>query len=376
MSFAKSRTLGMIPATVHDGAREWTVSRAWPSAHDGARTATLELTAAEVGDVRGGHWSAAHGTRLEPPRSDARLAALGHVAREGTIVSHRPARRAVVRAADGGSYAKVVRPGRAGTVVTAHESAALFALAFRVAELWRDEQAEGQGVVRFAALPGRTIHALGADPRTSVTQWAAAWRAWADGWLALDRHDAVGVRGLRVHTADDEARVVREWAAHAAREIDDDTVRGIRSAAEDIAEALRRRGDRTLTLAHRDLHDKQLLWAGDGSLGLLDLDTASLADPALDLGNLRAHLHLRAMQHRWPRGFARIAAEQVDSVAAHGGVDEPGLALYEAAARFRLGCLYLFRPRWRALAERMLAEAVAQAPIVSRTPSAAARARR
>src|SRR5699024_1543681 len=49
------------------------------------------------------------------------------------------------------------------------------------------------------------------------------------------------------------------------------------------------------SLLHRDLDDKQLLVDGDG-VGMLDVDTLGLGDPALDVGNLLAHLDLRVGQ--------------------------------------------------------------------------------
>lgn len=49
-------------------------------------------------------------------------------------------------------------------------------------------------------------------------------------------------------------------------------------------------------LAHRDLHDGQILTSGD-SLAVLDWDTAAWADPGLDTANLVAHLDRLARLH-------------------------------------------------------------------------------
>lgn len=348
-----------IPGTVHDGDREWAVTRAWPAASEGAgRAATLELRAPDVGDVRAGEWDATRGARLGPWREDPRLTALAAAASEGVVVSHRAGRRAVVRVADGSSFLKVVRRGRASTVLERHESAALFGRSFRVPRLQRNADAESAGVVRFEALPGRTLHALGADPATGAAEWERVWDVWADAWCALRDpgagHDPAG--GLPLHAAADEAAIVRQWAGHAAHEMG--STEALFAAAERIAGELLRGGDGPLVLAHRDLHDKQLLHGGEGPLGLLDLDTVSLAEPALDLGNLRAHAWLRGRQGVWPSAFADIARSRVDAVVERLGVAGDRVAAYEAAARFRLACLYLFRPRWRPLAERLLAESL------------------
>lgn len=48
------------------------------------------------------------------------------------------------------------------------------------------------------------------------------------------------------------------------------------------------------TLAHRDVHPRQLFVSDDG-VDLIDWDLAGAADPALDLANLMSHL-----QRRWP----------------------------------------------------------------------------
>ncbi|WP_159500666.1 phosphotransferase family protein [Microbacterium sp. 18062] len=357
-----------IPLVVHDRGREWTVSRAWPTdAAPGGRAAVLELRTARSEDVRAGRWDERDGARPGPWREDPRLPALAGVAREGTVVSHRAGRRAVVRAADGSSFLKVVRPGRAPAVVERHEDAASFGEAFRMPRMRRDAADEDAGVVRFEALPGRTLHALGTDPGTDGARWARVWDEWADAWCDLGGRGAgagghtTGPMGrqaaIRVHTAADEADIVRRWAGHAARERG--SAEAIHAASARIARALGEGPAGRLVPAHRDLHDKQILYAPGEPLGLLDLDTASLAEPALDLGNLRAHAALRAQQGLWPEGFAGTVGARVDAVADRVGAAPERLAAYEDAARFRLACLYLFRPRWRPLAERLLAGIVA-----------------
>ena len=48
-------------------------------------------------------------------------------------------------------------------------------------------------------------------------------------------------------------------------------------------------------ICHRDFHDKQVLMSND-KVTLLDLDLLAKSDPALDAGNILAHLRLRSLQ--------------------------------------------------------------------------------
>ena len=101
-------------------------------------------------------------------------------------------------------------------------------------------------------------------------------------------------------------------------------------------------------LLHRDLHDKQLLWDGT-LLALIDLDTAAYGEAALDLGNLLAHLELRAVQGIYSQGFSQTIGQRLESLASDSGISPQRLALYRQAARARIACVYSFRPiahRW------------------------------
>src|SRR5690606_8311584 len=101
-----------------------------------------------------------------------------------------------------------------------------------------------------------------------------------------------------------------------------------------------------------DLHDKQLLWDGAAPggrrLGVLDLDTACLADPVLDPANLAVHADLRRAQGLWSPDAAEAVVAAARSV-----VDDPVVegfdrwALAELATVVRLVCVYAFRPQWR-----------------------------
>lgn len=113
-----------------------------------------------------------------------------------------------------------------------------------------------------------------------------------------------------------------------------------------------------LVLTHRDLHDRQLL-VHDGALGLLDFDLLCLAEPALDVANLSAHLRLRAIQGA--AGATPELAEKL-SVALLEGLDRsdaPGflesLRFYQATTFLRLSLVYYLRPRWQAVVQPLVA---------------------
>lgn len=358
-----------IPAEVVAEGRRWSVERAWP---DGSGGATVELRATGTSSaaaglsapgVRAGVFTAAAGIVLHPAGQDDRLPALADLAREGTVVSHRAGRRAVVKGT--GAFTKVVRPGRAAAVRTAHEGAgrAGFARGFELARSWASPSDEQRGIVHFSMLEGRTLHEIGADRTTDDAAFVAAWRAWGDAWVrVLDAvttpaptSPAESARSsqLAVHGVVDEIAVVRTWAAHAQRVLPA-RADGIHHAQERVCAALAASAPDPLVLAHRDLHDKQVLQAPGARPSVLDLDTASRAEAALDLGNLRAHLAFRTAQGALSPERAQSARGIIDEVAERCEVSPERLAAYESATALRLGCLYLFRPKWRALAQSWL----------------------
>ena len=337
-------TAPVVPAEVVEDAVTWTVSRAWP-ARDGVE---LEARSDGAADVRAGRWTPEGGVALLPPGRDRRLPALEHARSEGAVIVHRPGRRAVVRAADGGSFLKVLRPQAAAAVSAAHRSAGVFAAGFDLPRIL-ERADDPAGLVRFSALPGRTVLEVGSDPRTTEDEWSALWERWAAGWALLPAAPAE----LPEHGPVEEAAVVARWAAHAAPLLVPAARAEVLAAAERVAESLLGAPAEPLVLAHRDLHDKQLLVAGD-ALALLDLDTAARAEAALDLGNLRAHLRLRTAQGLLAADDAARARAVVDRAAERAGASPERLAVYETAARFRLACLYLFRPAWRSSAARAL----------------------
>lgn len=336
-----------IPSSVSLDRRDWLIERVWPASGSDPR---LPLEAHSDDVVRGGHIDAQGTVTLVEPGQDTGLPALGAVAGQGRLIAHRPGKRAVVRVHAGRSYAKVVQPGKAQRVAGAHERGRGFSSGFRLPAVVPHGFA-AEDVVCFSALRGKSLSALGGDPRLRDTEWAAAWEAWSAGWVATVR--AAPTDGLPAHGVAEEKAVLRMWAGRASCFFHAGTL----EMAERVAARLDA-ADSPSALSHRDLHDGQLLWDPQEGIGLIDLDTCSRADPGLDLGNLAAHIDFALRQGRWPAGRAQIALASVFRTASALGIAPHGLAAWRVAARFRVACVNVMRPRWRlaAQAERAVLE--------------------
>lgn len=115
--------------------------------------------------------------------------------------------------------------------------------------------------------------------------------------------------------------------------------------------------DAELVPCHRDLHVGQFLLTPSGPL-VLDFDLFCRADPALDCGNLLAHLRLRHLQHlpgadeRRIEACARSLLRGLDGTASRPLRD--GLPFYQATTFLRLSLVYGLRPRWSDLSPRLV----------------------
>lgn len=109
-----------------------------------------------------------------------------------------------------------------------------------------------------------------------------------------------------------------------------------------VVNALRGLEPVAASLCHRDLHDKQILLDGERG-GLIDLDLAAVGHPALDAGNILAHLRLRALKGaRIP--WRDIAAAIVDN-ATPTRDNRHALRVWTASALMRLTLIYARRRR-------------------------------
>ena len=376
----------LVPAVVEHEGRRFTVGRAWA---DDGRGLPLELE--DSGAVPSGQ--RLRGARLDPVTgqvavlpagTDPRLPGLDRVlaAHPGAaVVSHRPGKRAVVRldagadgpaaadtgaarggagalggaearAADAGTdgvrYVKIVRPGRAGRLLDAIERATAFDGPFRTAAVL----ASDDDTVTFAELPGRLLH--DGLPVTDGA-WRRAWRETLDAWAEAVESSRAHVGHMEVHGPADEAGMLEAWGERADAVDPAGAVRRGRALAMARRELQRLDPLEHPTLIHRDLHDKQILWREGDRPALLDVDTATAGDPALDAANLRAHATWRALQGIWTEEQAEVVREEIDRAAAHSGIRPESLAAYESGTIARLACVYAFRPRWREAAHGLAA---------------------
>ncbi|GAB3814582.1 hypothetical protein GCM10028820_10770 [Tessaracoccus terricola] len=329
-------TVQMPPTEVVADGRVWRIARAWPLGDEPAAGLAVEADAGD-GSVAAGLW---HGGELEllPVGSDPKLKDLPGLAAKGAVVSHRLRKRAVVKmdGEDGAEFTKVVRAGRAEGILAGIDQARAFEAGFRTPEVLGTTDA----TVTFAGLPGTSLH-------VSEEFTDAQWRlAWADVAHAVLRSHGAATPPqdvpARRHGLEDEARVLEQWYQRAADWVKDPT--GLRGLVDAAASRLLRLRVPFWAPTHRDLHDKQLLWDPDLGPGLLDVDTACLAHPGLDLGNLRAHAQWRVLQGLWSEDRADVVRAAVDRIAESLGVPPQDVAVFERATLVRIRCVYAFRP--------------------------------
>ncbi|GAA1167050.1 hypothetical protein GCM10009584_05040 [Ornithinimicrobium humiphilum] len=336
-----SSTAWAVPHRIGSGDDLVTISRAWPgSDKHGAVRVTVEGRDPH-GRLRAGTVGPDGSVDLLPTGADPRLPALARLAPEAELVVHRAGRRAVLRHT--GGYTKIVRPGRSEGVAEAARAGRRLALAagLDAPDVVRHQPEDA--AVTMTVLPGRPVSDLSAG-----ADWQRIWATWATAWTRLQELDpARHAPGLAPHTSADEAEVVGRWAgrASAAGVLPDVWVRRAEHAQARLAAA----GEaERLVPTHRDLHDKQLLWDGE-RLGVLDLDTACLADPVVDPANLAVHADLRRAQGEWSHAAARTVEVTAQLVARVAGVDGERWQAARLATVARLACVYAFRPTWREL---------------------------
>ncbi|HVS10836.1 MAG TPA: aminoglycoside phosphotransferase family protein [Planctomycetota bacterium] len=373
---AELSTLVLDPATARDlgaGGAELRLRRAWPRSpdhvvlelQDGRGRAVagqwmrdggaLEPVAAETASRCDGVPLAIVTCRsgavlLQPGGADRALVALHRLVAHpaANLLAHRPERRGVVRLAAGEGkrerYVKVVPPERVDRLTGPLLRLADRDLGFRVPRIV--EVVPEDGRVTFEPLPGSSLHQLVRDGGALRSAAHAAGRA------LRSLHDQTGIEARR----HDAARVVEELKRR-VRQLD-----ALDPAASDpLARALPavihglEAGATPLVPVHRDFHDKQVVLDRDGVVGVLDFDTLSLGEPALDVANALAHFELRALQGLTTEDAARDAARALYDGYAPPRETAARLEPYLDATRLRLACLYALRPLWPGIPDRLLA---------------------
>lgn len=292
-----------------------------------------------------------HGCRELHPEQDGALplaAELPLLARTGSVevLSWRPGRRMVLRLdRDGGSLVlKGHRPRRSAEAAARHLAACGLLRDARVAPAELLAQDESRACLTFRRIEARPLE-LAVTSQERFFRLGAALRA---------AHERPPPAGLPEHGPQQELEVLDRLAGRVA------LATGARLPR---VEAVRTRLERAApagapaVFVHRDLHDRQVLDAGD-RLVLLDFDLAARGDPLLDAANLLAHLKLRALQ---AAGGATEESAMLLGQALLDGLDgrhddsvPQRLRWYQAATFLRLLLVYRLRPRWTGLLPALL----------------------
>lgn len=349
---------GPVPTAVRCDDDFLVIQRAWPherraddagatltvegrDEHGRLRAGRLQLVQHGTGSSRGPRWQV-RAAQIAPPASDPKLVGLAAAAEGHTVVVHRFGKRAVIARTD--DYVKVVRARRGQDVAEQARRGQELSQASGFAAPQVLSEAGDQ--VSFGILPGQSLHEVGSH--ADLDQWTATWQLWGRLWQGL-----TGLRApdLTPHTPEAEVRVLQRWIGLAEEfgALPTAVLAGLRARADRVCATLLSGAAQQAVVSHRDLHDKQILADGD-SLGLLDFDTAALAEPALDLANLWVHAGLRRDQHVWSGEHAEVVQQTIRGVADQLHVAPERFESYAAATRLRLVCLYAFRPAHRDLA--------------------------
>ena len=300
--------------------------RVWPGGRDSCPAAVSIECVDGQGRLRAGHVSVGGAPDLLPYAEDPALPVLS-TQLGGTLVVHRAGRRAVVM--EEYRVRKIVRPRKAASLVRAHTTAASV---LRVTGLRTPRiLSNNDNVVDFELLPGRSLNELG-------DAGLPGWQRIAESWSHLARAEA----DLPVHGPRQEAEVLRRWCASAQRYGVIDQPALLHEQVVDTCLSLRE-DDGVRIIAHRDLHDGQLLWDGI-ELSLLDLDTAAVAEAALDLGNLWAHADIMAVQGRLGLEAHAQVRGLLDNLARTLPTTAERLETYYRSSALRLVFVHAFRP--------------------------------
>jgi Ser/Thr protein kinase RdoA (MazF antagonist) len=238
-------------------------------------------------------------------------------------LKHKPGKRRTLRAVgpNGSAIVKLYASERAATV------------AGRVAAL---SVGPAEPIVPRVLLcdPVRRLVALSYVPGTPLSEPVLAkdGEACARAGLALGAWHGFwrgkGPGSLKRHTSDRELEIIDARA--------DALPTGTANSVRRLARRLRASWACS-TVVHRDLYEDQIL-VGE-RIGLIDLDDAATGPPELDIGNLLAHLELRAL--RAGGELDGLAEVLLDGYAASGEALDP--LLLERCRRLsllRLVCIH------------------------------------
>ncbi|MCZ8335150.1 MAG: phosphotransferase [Rhodobacteraceae bacterium] len=305
-----------------------------------------------IGQATALRWDAASGLLFRQPGRDAKLPGLQLLTdlalAEETLsalglkgpfridlAAHRLGRRAVLRIRhDGGTaFARLRSPtASAGQAAMTRHLALWQAVAGRTDLRLPKPMGTDRslGLALYSALPGRALQLRGL-------------RGFADIEAAAKALSAVQstATDAPIWTVEDEIALLAQWQKRVETYFPD-LGSVLRPMLVSLCHDLRALAPMAPVTCHRDLHEGQILLFR-GQAGLLDFDTLSRGDPALDLGNLQAHLDLAGL--REGRSFAAYVTAAERNFP---HVPLSRIAVWRRAARLRLAMIWAFSAEPRA----------------------------
>ena len=270
---------------------------------------------------------------------------------QGRVEGYKPLRRVVTRFDDARgrpvAYAKHLRRRDGQRVAEHHRLLARWSRehrSFRLPELAMPADAD---VLLLAPATGCSLASI-----VDSGDRAAAARAATRVGRAIAGIHQCPAELRELHDRQAEIDTLSRWLA--IGEQASDFGAELEAASATLNESSRALPQAPLVLSHRDLHDRQLLIA-DEFVTILDIDTLSLAEPELDLGNLLAHFDLLALSTGID-AWRQLGVPFVDGYQRAGGhqVDGDRLLWYRCATLLRLACVHAGRIDTRGQVENLL----------------------
>jgi len=270
------------------------------------------------------------------PVADPALPGLRAALASGRLISYRVGRRAVVAAAD--SFIKVVRPKRVAKVVANHEAIVRLA-SCTVPQLVGYET---DGRITISVIKGDSLHQK--LRHGCLDEQCVNAQCLNTGDLSLVAASVAALHGPSPPVDINDLPDGGGWLDTVER-FQDRGPGSLRSAHEQIPKTP---AARTHVL-HGDLHDKNVFLGGYGA-ALIDLDGVAAGPAEVDVGNLTAHIMLRAMQAGVgePAGWRHIS-EFLEAYRRHRPLNDELVATVQRQTWLRLSGLYQFRQTSRHL---------------------------
>ncbi len=264
------------------------------------------------------------------------------------LLNHRPGKRCILRLQQNDTGRSVVvrclRPGEGRMTNDLETLDALRQAGLRPGNPRRVQVPRPLG--GNPALAAVAIEEIPACNLQEAVEWDEAHKARIAA-TALAEFHALDLRPTRRYGVNEELTLLDRWVQLVTR-LRPELRPAVTTAWEAVQAKLMALSPPLPALIHRDFYPKQVLYDGS-QITLLDFDTISLGDPALDLGNHLAHQQMSAIH---PADSDQASTIFLETYAeARPLPDAKRIAAWRDAASLRLVCLYAARTGWTATAE-------------------------